>query len=339
MSLGIELAERGLLPDPLLRAGIRRELRDRLREERVRAGSDPVAAEASFAAQLANAPIALATDAANEQHYEVPPQFFTRVLGPRRKYSCAFFGADESLAEAEELMLALTAARAEVGDGMRLLDLGCGWGALTLFLAERFPKARITAVSNSKAQREFIAGECTRRGFDRVEVLTANVAHFEPEGRFDRVLSVEMFEHFRNWPALLARIAGWLEPRGKLFVHVFCHRTYPYLYEDRGERDWMARHFFTGGMMPSFGLMRRCAGSLGLESEWWLPGTHYAHTAEAWLANLDRERDALLRVLGSARALERWRMFFLAVAELFAFAGGEEWGVAHYRLSRPGAAP
>lgn len=333
MSLAIELAERGVLPDALLRAGIRRELRERLRDERERAGADPAAAEARFAALLSQSPIALAADAANEQHYEVPPEFFARVLGPRRKYSCAFFAGDESLAEAEELMLALTTARAELRDGMRVLDLGCGWGALTLFIAERFPNARIVAVSNSKAQREHVAAQCARRGFERVEVITADVASFEPEGRFDRVLSVEMFEHVRNWPALLDRIASWLTPEGRLFVHVFCHRTFAYPFEDRGERDWMARHFFTGGMMPSFGLMRRCAGALALDNQWWIPGTHYARTAEAWLVNLDREREAALRILEDARAFERWRLFFLAVAELFAFAGGEEWGVAHYRLS------
>jgi cyclopropane-fatty-acyl-phospholipid synthase len=333
MSLAIELAERGLVPDALLRAGIRRELRARLREEAERAGADPAAAEARFAAQLAAGPIALATDAANAQHYEVPPEFFARVLGPHRKYSCAYFGGDESLAEAEELMLALTASRAELRDGMRVLDLGCGWGALTLFLAERFPNARIVAVSNSKSQREHILAQCARRGIERVEVVTADVATFEPEGRFDRVVSVEMFEHVRNWGALFARIADWLEPEGKLFMHVFCHRTFAYPYEDRGERDWMARNFFSGGIMPSLGLVRRFADALAVEAEWRISGTHYARTAEAWLANLDREREAALRILGDARAFERWRMFFLAVAELFAFRGGEEWGVAHYRLA------
>ncbi len=338
MNLGIELAERGILPDALLRAGIRLQLLERLRDERERAGADPAAAEARFADLLRASPIALAPDKANEQHYEVPAEFFARVLGPRRKYSCAYFGPDDSLADAEELMLGLSTARAELRDGMRVLDLGCGWGALTLFVAERFPKTHVVAVSNSKSQREHIAAECARRGLARVEVVTADVARFEPEGRFDRVLSVEMFEHVRNWPALLERIASWLTPDGKLFVHVFCHRAFAYPFEDRGDGDWMARHFFSGGMMPSFGLMRRCAGALAIESDWRVSGMHYARTAEAWLANLDRERESALRLLGSARAVERWRLFFLAVAELFAFAGGQEWGVAHYRLSRAGRA-
>jgi cyclopropane-fatty-acyl-phospholipid synthase len=342
MSLAIELAERGFLPDAVLRAGIRRLVRGRLVDERARAAGDVGAAESAFAAELARGPIALHTDLANAQHYEVPPEFFRRVLGPRLKYSCATFpDAATTLAQAEEIALDLVAARAELYDGMRLLDLGCGWGSLTLFAAERFPAARVIAVSNSKPQGEFIRAECARRGLGNVEVVTANVTEFAPEGRFDRVVSIEMFEHVRNWDALLARIERWLEPAGKLFVHVFCHRQLAYAYEDRDDGDWMARHFFSGGLMPSVGLVRRFDRALRVEAEFRVSGTHYARTAEAWLVNLDRERDTVLGSLGAGVGrreawlrLRRWRLFFLAVAELFGYAGGEEWGIAQYRLVR-----
>ncbi len=341
-TLAIDLAERGWLPDRLLRAGIRRLVRARLADERARAAGDASRCEAEFAAELARGPFALHTDEANEQHYEVPPEFFASVLGPRLKYSCSVFpSADTSLAEAELHTLGQTCERAEISDGMRVLDLGCGWGSLSLFVAERYPNARVLAVSNSKSQREHILAECARRGLRGVEVVTANVAEFEPEGRFDRIVSIEMFEHVRNWDALLARAERWLEPEGKLFVHVFCHRELAYAYEVRGGDDWMARNFFSGGIMPSAGLLRRFDRSLRIESEWRIPGTHYARTAEAWLANLDRERDTVLRSLRAGgrereaeRALGRWRLFFLAVAELFGTARGEEWMVAQYRLVR-----
>ena len=341
----LELAERGWLPDTLIRAGIRRLLRARLAEESERAGADPAGAEAQLAAGLARAPIALVPEQANAQHYEVPPDFFRAALGPRWKYSCAYFpAAHTTLAEAEEHALEQVCARAGLADGMRVLDLGCGWGSFSLFAAERFPNARIVAVSNSKPQREHILAECARRSLERVEVVTGNFAALELDGAFDRVVSIEMFEHLRNWDAALARIARWLAPGGKLFVHVFCHRAFAYPFEVRGGDDWMARHFFSGGMMPSAGLIRRFDGSLGVEREWRLAGAHYARTAEEWLANLDRNRAAALRALatagdpgGAARALQRWRLFFLAVAELFAANGGAEWHVAQYRLA-PAAA-
>jgi len=341
-TLAIELAERGWLPDRVLRAGMRRFVRARLADERARAAGDAAGAEAAFAAAMSLGPIAPLAEKANEQHYEVPPEFFRSVLGPRLKYSCAFFpGPETSLAEAEDRALEQVCARAEIGDGMRVLDLGCGWGSLSLFIAERYPDARVVAVSNSKPQREHILAEAARRGLERLQVVTANFADFEPEGRFDRVVSVEMFEHLRNWDAALGRVERWLAPDGKLFVHVFCHRELAYPFEVTGSADWMARNFFSGGLMPSAGLIRRFERSLRVESEWRVSGSHYARTAEAWLANLDRERDTVLRILGAgrgghfaARALQRWRLFFMAVAELFGTAGGEEWQVAQYRLVR-----
>jgi cyclopropane-fatty-acyl-phospholipid synthase len=255
------------------------------------------------------------------------------VLGPRRKYSAGLFEPGDDLAAAEERMLALSCARAGIEDAMRVLDLGCGWGSLTLWLAERYPRARILAVSNSKAQREYVLGECARRGLDGVEVVTADVNRFEPAGRFDRVVSVEMFEHARNWERLLGRVARWLEPDGRLFLHVFCHRSTPYFFEAEGASDWMARHFFSGGMMPSADLLAGLERDLRVEEGWRVSGLHYARTAEAWLANLDAARERVLPILGSERAFGRWRLFFLACRELFAFRGGAEWHVLHARLA------
>jgi len=338
MSIALALAESGWLPDPLIRFGIRRLLRERLRELRT-------LSTGGAAAGLAGAdhgPVALVPELANRQHYEVDPGLFELVLGPRLKYSCGYWPAGVAgLGQAEEAMLALAAERAEIRDGMRVLDLGCGWGSFSLWLAARYPRARVLGVSNSKRQRDFVLARARHRGLANLEVETADANDFEPEGRFDRVVSVEMFEHMRNWRELLARIEGWLAPGGKLFVHVFCHREASYPYEDRGPGDWMARHFFSGGMMPSQELLPRLAGGFALEAHWRVSGEHYRRTCEAWLARLDGQRaalgPALERSYGAADAalwLRRWRLFFLACSELFGYRGGEEWFVSHYRLAR-----
>jgi len=340
MSIALALAESGWLPDPLIRFGIRRLLRERLRELRT-------LSTGGAAAGLAGAdhgPVALVPELANRQHYEVDPGLFELVLGPRLKYSCGYWPAGVAgLGQAEEAMLALAAERAEIRDGMRVLDLGCGWGSFSLWLAARYPRARVLGVSNSKRQRDFVLARARHRGLANLEVETADANDFEPEGRFDRVVSVEMFEHMRNWRELLARIEGWLAPGGKLFVHVFCHREASYPYEDRGPGDWMARHFFSGGMMPSQELLPRLAGGFALEAHWRVSGEHYRRTCEAWLARLDGQRaalgPALERSYGAADAalwLRRWRLFFLACSELFGYRGGEEWFVSHYRLARKG---
>jgi len=337
--LGIAIAERGWVPEPLVRVGIRRLLRERLASEARRA-ADPDDALARFVRDMSESEVAPLPQAANRQHYEVPASFFEVVLGAHLKYSSCLWGAETgSLDEAERAMLALTCDRASIADGQEILDLGCGWGSFTLWAAERFPHARLTAVSNSASQGAFIRSRAEARGLQNVEVTTADMNRFAPRRRFDRVVSVEMFEHMRNWPEVLRRVATWLEPHGRLFVHVFAHRQYAYPFEVDGNGDWMARHFFTGGIMPSHGLLSRIPGPLEVERSWLVPGTHYARTAEAWLSRLDagwtRAVTALAQVMPRSEAelqARRWRIFFLACAELFGFAGGEEWAVSHYRL-------
>jgi cyclopropane-fatty-acyl-phospholipid synthase len=339
---GIELAERGWLPDRVIRAGIRGMLRERLRE----IGADDEAARERTEAwieTLVKAPIALLPEQANAQHYAVPPAFFETVLGPWRKYSCALWEPGcRDLGQAEAAMLDATCRRAGLQDGMSVLDLGSGWGSLTRWVARHYPRCRVLAVSNSGPQVEFVRASLAADERARVRAERADVNEFDPDQRFDRVISVEMFEHARNWQALLARVARWLSPHGRAFVHVFCHRSASYPYEARGEGDWMAKRFFSGGMMPSESLLLRFQRDLVVERQWRVSGEHYRRTAEAWLANLDARRDAARAALAagvgagpgeSARALQRWRMFFLACAELFGWNDGREWFVAHYRLA------
>jgi len=344
VSLSIRLAERGVLPDRVVRIGIRRLLRARLREEERLAGSrEP---EALFLERMADAPIAVATDRANEQHYELPAEFFRLVLGPRLKYSSGHWSrAGETLEEAEIEMLRLTCERAGIEDGMSILDLGCGWGSFSLYVAEFYPRCRVTAVSNSASQIALIASRAAERGFDGVHTARADVNRFEPDGRFDRVVSIEMFEHVRNHRVLLGRIARWLEEDGRLFAHYFCHRRFAYPYEIEGDDDWMARHFFTGGVMPSRELLRAFETPLRVERQWTVGGTHYERTLLAWLENLDARKEEVMHILesqyGAAEArlrFVRWRLFLIACAELFGFAGGREWIVAHDLLGKEGAA-
>ncbi len=343
MTLGIELAERGFVPTPVIRMGIRRLLRSRIREEAVR-HSDREAALARFVASMEGADVAPVPALANRQHYEVPAAFFRAVLGSRMKYSSGIWPAGvDTLDASEEAMLRLTSERAEIQDGHRILDLGCGWGSFSLWAAEHFPASQVVGVSNSASQREFILGEARRRGLSNVEILTADMNRFQAPGRFDRVVSVEMFEHMRNWPELFRRIDSWLNPGGKLFIHVFASTRFAYLFETDADDDWMGRHFFTGGMMPSHDLLPRVAGPLSLEDHWVVPGTHYARTSEAWHENLLRNaaaaEAALTGPLSPAEArvqVRRWQMFFLACAELFGFDGGREWHVSHYRLAKAG---
>lgn len=338
----IDLCERGLVPDALVRLGMRRLMGQRLREESADRGEAEYARFQQRLQELRASPVAIETDAANAQHYELPAAFFRQVLGPHLKYSCCWYGdGARTLAEAEEAMLRLTCQRAGLADGQRILELGCGWGSLTLWMAARYPGSQVTAVSNSASQRAFILEQARERGLHNVEVITADVNHFAAPGRYERVVSVEMFEHVRNYATLLERIAGWLEPGGRLFVHIFCHRSLMYPFTTGDDYDWMARHFFTGGLMPAEDTLLWFQEHLLVEEQWRVPGSHYQRTANDWLANQDQHREPVLAVLAEAYGpdqaalwFQRWRMFFMAVAELFGYAGGTEWLVGHYRFVR-----
>jgi cyclopropane-fatty-acyl-phospholipid synthase len=336
------LAERGLAPDALLRWGVRQLCASRLKEERQ---GGPAAQAARFQrrlAQLRATEVALHTDAANNQHYELPPEFFVHCLGPRLKYSSGYYPTGlETLAEAEEAMLALYGERAALKDGQDILELGCGWGSLTLWMAQRYPRARICAVSNSQLQRAHIERSCLERGIGNVSIVTCDVNRLElPAAAFDRCVSIEMFEHMRNYDTLLARIACWLRPQGRLFVHIFAHRALMYPFETTGNDNWMGRHFFTGGLMPSTDTLLWFQRDLQVEQHWQLDGTHYQRTANHWLQNQDLRRSQILPVLrscyGESHAelwFQRWRMFWMACAETFGYDRGREWVVAHYRLA------
>lgn len=337
-SLPIELCERGLVPDALARAGMRRLIGARLAA--ANAHDDGARRERELGGvreRARHGPIAEHTRQANDQHYEVPAAFFEQVLGPRLKYSGCLFEPGADLAAAEEAMLALYAERAGLADGQRILDLGCGWGSFALWAAQRYPGASLVAVSNSAGQKAFIDARAQKLGLVNLEVRTCDINDFEPGGQFDRVVSVELFEHLRNYSELFRRIRGWLAPDGRLFAHIFCHRLLAYPFVDAGAGDWMARHFFTGGIMPSQSLLLDFADDLAIQERWWVGGQHYQATANAWLAKLDANRAALRELFAGAygeaqadRRLQRWRMFFMAVAELFGFNGGSEWGVGHY---------
>ncbi|MBX3725864.1 MAG: class I SAM-dependent methyltransferase [Xanthomonadales bacterium] len=342
----IRLAERGLLPDWLIRAGIRQLNRQRLRS--LMAGGAAAAArrQEMLLAELADSPLAIETAAANEQHYELPPEFFALCLGPRFKYSaCLFEDAGRTLAQAEEAMLSLYAERAGLADGQDILELGCGWGSLSLWLAQRYPDARITGVSNSAPQRRFIESRAEALGLDNLRILTCDVNVLQlPASSFDRVVSIEMFEHLRNYRTMLARIAGWLRPGGALFVHIFCHERLAYPFETQGGHNWMGRYFFTGGLMPAFDTLAHFQDDLRLEQRWRVDGHHYQRTADAWLANHDANAEAVMAVMrqtyGEADAAlwnQRWRIFWMACAETFGFAGGGEWLVGHYLFRKPSA--
>ncbi len=327
-------AERYKIPDSLLRLGIG-HLVARTDRALVRQPAETPA----FARDMAGFPVALHTRDANRQHYELPPKFFGLILGPRRKYSCCLYPTgNETLAEAELLALEESVLHADLADGQDILELGCGWGSLTLFMAQRFPGARITAVSNSAPQRQYIEAQAMALGLSNLRVVTADMNEFEPGQHFHRVVSVEMFEHMANWRELLTRVRAWLAPGGKLFIHVFSHAASPYRFNHLDDDDWIAQHFFTGGIMPSHDLATAFPDLFKPVRDWRWNGLNYARTAEAWLRNYDLHAADIRIVLAAVYGTEapvwerRWRLFFLATAGLFGHGGGEPWGVSHYLL-------
>jgi cyclopropane-fatty-acyl-phospholipid synthase len=341
MSRAIRWVEKGLVPDSVVRFGIRRLLDARLAE----IGDGDIhrthALRREFIDGMRDAQLAPLPAKANEQHYELPADFFGEVLGGHRKYSSCYWPEGvTTLEQAEAAALELTCERAGLADGQQVLELGCGWGSLSLWMAERYPASSITALSNSNSQREYIESQAAQRGLANLRVITCDINDFDTAQRFDRVVSVEMFEHLRNWRRAFAGVARWLAPEGRFFMHVFAHRGAPYAFEVRDESDWMSRHFFSGGMMPSDDLALECQDDLRLLQRWRWDGTHYQRTAEAWLRNMDRRRaglsDLFERTYGDEAGIwwQRWRLFFMSVAELFGFAAGHQWVVSHYLFER-----
>ena len=337
----IELAEKGIIPDYFIRQGIVRNCENRLKNENVSNTEKVSLKKQIWIEQMKESPIALVPEKANEQHYEVPPAFFENVLGKHLKYSSGYWpDGVNSLDESEESMLELSFERAQLADGDSILELGCGWGSLTCYMASKLPNSKITAVSNSKDQKEHILNRCKNQGLDNIEVVTADMNDFETENKYDRVVSIEMFEHMRNYKKLLSKISSWLNDDGKLFIHIFTHQSVVYPFENQGEADWMAREFFSGGMMPSHDLLLHFQDDLIIDDVWSMSGTHYEKTSLAWVNKMDANKDSIMKIFlktyGDNAKLwfQRWRIFFMSCEKLFGYNNGSEWGVSHYRFNK-----
>jgi cyclopropane-fatty-acyl-phospholipid synthase len=334
--------EMGLVPDAAIRAGIRRLLVKRLSEIQAADATAAATALNQFVSEMRVSEVAPVPELANEQHYEVPAEFFSEVLGKHRKYSSCYWQDNTgNLDQAEAEALAITCDRAGIENGMEILELGCGWGSLSLWMAERFPDSKITSVSNSAGQRQYIERQAQSSGLENLQVITCDMNDFDAPGSYDRIVSVEMFEHMRNYQELFRRVNQWLKPEGRFFMHIFCHRQCAYAFEDNGPDDWMSRYFFSGGIMPSADLPLRFQEDLNLRDRWVWDGRHYEKTSNAWLDNMVKHKGAIMPILaetyGNADASKwfmRWRMFFMACAELFAYADGQEWFVGHYLFEK-----
>lgn len=342
MKAFVPFAEHGYVPDSLIRYGIRKLVEKRKHTTYDLSIEQKMNLKTAFIQQLNESPLAVHTDVANEQHYEIPAAFYELVLGTHKKYSsCIFHNDTQELSQAEADMLQLTCERAQLEDGMDILELGCGWGSLTLWMAKHYPNSHITAISNSSSQKDFIQNKCHENGYTNVTIITCDINDFSIDQQYDCVVSIEMFEHLRNYKQLLHQISSWLKHDGKLFVHIFTHKSNPYLFEVSEGIDWMAKHFFTGGMMPSDDLLLYFQDDLTLDKHWAVNGTHYEKTANAWLTNLDRNKEKAIAILqdvyGKSKAniwYNRWRIFFMSCAELFGFNHGHEWLVSHYRFQQ-----
>lgn len=345
ISTFISAMERGHIPDAAIRLGIRKLCKVRLDELHVSSLEEKIKKAEEYRQGLMNSPLAVHTKEANEQHYELPSEFFLHVLGNNLKYSSCYWNQEtKNLDEAEDLALRTSVERAQIKDGMRILELGCGWGSLTLYMAKTFPNSQIVAISNSSSQKAFIDGEAKKRNLKNILVLTRDVSLLESLAlefdSFDRVMSIEMFEHFKNYDALLSKISDVLSPEGKLFIHIFTHKEYSYPFETEGEDNWMGKYFFTGGQMPAHNLLGSFQRKLYLEKNWAWDGTHYQKTSEAWLKNMDHNKEKVLEIMNKTYGedghlwFNRWRVFFMSCAELFGYERGQQWGVSHYLFSK-----
>ena len=338
----IKFIELGYIPDFLVRSGIRLLLKKRLKEISSSNCEKADELQSSMVSMMLGSPIAVNTDSANDQHYEVPVNFYSRILGERYKYSCCLWDDDtNNLDSAEIAALKKSCERAEIRDGLKILDLGCGWGSLSLWIAENYPNCSVTSVSNSSTQRDFIVNQAITNNLSNVRVIVADMNDFDIEDKFDRIVSLEMFEHMKNYQKLYKKLSGWLVEDGLFFMHIFCHKSSPYEFLDKGVNDWMTRYFFTGGIMPSDDLPLFFQDSLTIQKRWRWNGSHYANTSNAWLKNMDQKKNELMPIIAdvyghdfSQKWWQRWRIFFMSCAELFAFNNGQEWYVAHYLFSK-----
>ncbi|XDD52324.1 cyclopropane-fatty-acyl-phospholipid synthase family protein [Leptospira sp. WS92.C1] len=337
-----DLMEKNIFPDWLIRFCIRKLLAQRLKQEDKGSLEKNQKHLMSYVDALKKSPIAIHTSAANEQHYEVPAEFFKLVMGKHMKYSSGYWETKTtSFEESERRMLEITCQRAKIENGMSVLDLGCGWGSLSLYLAENFPKSQITGVSNSKSQKKFIDAEAKNRGLKNLTILTADMNGFKITKKFDRLVSVEMLEHMKNYEILFEKFAGFLKSRGLFFVHIFTHHKFTYPFEIIDDTDWMSKYFFTGGQMPSHNLFLYFQKDFIIQDQWVVNGNHYARTSEAWLSGMYKNRESVLKILSQTYGTDQslkwfvyWKVFFMACAELWKYKNGEEWIVSHYLFSK-----